>query len=100
MRMYLTMRLSREQHWAMVRLALGFVQMFGAAFALTLILWTGVTVWSLGAVVATGLVTGISLVLFRRRPHHVENNTELPSPAELPAEKDVERRAAAISKVQ
>jgi hypothetical protein len=57
MRMYLTMPLSREQRWAMVRLTFGFVQMFGAGFALTLILWTGVTVWSLGAVVATGLVT-------------------------------------------
>jgi hypothetical protein len=64
MRMYLTMRLSREQHRAVVRLALGFVQMFAAAFALTLILWTGVTVWSLGVVAATGLVTGIQLSPF------------------------------------
>jgi len=84
----------------MVRLTFGFVQMFGAAFALTLILWTGVTVWSLGAVVATGVVTGISLLLFRRRPHYVEKNTELSSPAELPEGKNVERRAPAISKVQ
>jgi hypothetical protein len=65
--MYLTMPLSREQRWAMVRLTFGFVQMFGAVFALTLILWTRVTVWWLGAVAATGLVAGTSLMLFRRR---------------------------------
>jgi hypothetical protein len=65
--MYLTMPLSREQRWAMVRLTFGFVQMFGAVFALTLILRTRVTVWWLGAVVATGLVAGTSLMLFRRR---------------------------------
>jgi hypothetical protein len=65
--MYLTMPLSREQRWAMVRLTFGFVQMFGAVFALILILWTRVTVWWLGAVAATGLVAGTSLMLFRRR---------------------------------
>lgn len=97
MRMYLTMPLSREQRWAVVRLTFGFVQMFGAVFALTLILWTGVTVWSLGAVVATGLVTGTSLMLFRRRPEH---KSELCSPSGPPKEKDAERRTTAISKVR
>ena len=97
MRMYLTMSLSREQRWAMVRLTFGFMQMFGAVFALTLLLWTGVTVWSLGAVVATGLVTGTSLVLFRRRPEHKSN---LRSPFGPQEEKDAERRTTAISKVQ
>jgi hypothetical protein len=47
--------------------------MFGAVFALTLIVWTGVTVWSLGIVVANGLVTGTSLVLFHRRPDRAEH---------------------------
>ena len=97
MRMYLTMPLSREQRWAMVRLTFGFVQMFGAVFALTLMLWTGVTVWSLGAVVATGLVTGTSLVLFRRRP---EDKSDLRSPSGPPEGKDAERRTTAISKVR
>ena len=97
MRMYLTMPHSREQRWAVVRLTFGFVQMFGATFALTLILWTGVTVWSLGAVVATGLATGTSLVLFRRRPEH---KSDLRSPSGPPEEKDAERRTTAISKVR
>jgi hypothetical protein len=98
MRMYLTMPLSREQRWAMVRLTFGFVQMFGAAFALTLILWTGVTVWSLGAVVATGLATGTSFVLFRGRSRRTEHNAKILSPTRLPEETDAERRTAAISK--
>lgn len=97
MRIYLTMPPSREQRWAMVRLTFGFVQRFGAVFALTLILWTGVTVSSRGAVVATGLVTGASLVLFRRRPEH---EPDLRSPSEPPREKDAERKTTAISKVR
>jgi hypothetical protein len=95
MRMYQTMPISREQRWAMVRLVFGFVQMFGAAFALTLILWTGVNVWSLGVVVATGLVTGTSLLLFHGRPR----DPELPSPNRLRNE-GVKRGTAAISKVR
>jgi hypothetical protein len=93
--MYMAMALSREQRWAMVRLAFGFVQMFGAAFGFALILWTGVNVWSLGVVVATGPVTGTSLLLFRRRPH----DPELPSPNRLRQE-DAERGIAAVSKVR
>ena len=95
--MYLTMPLSHEQRWAMIRLTLGFVQMFGAVFALALLLWTGVSVWSLGAVVATGFVTGTSLMLFRRRPEH---KSDLRSPSGPSEEKDAERRTAAISKVR
>ena len=83
----------------MVRLIFGFVQMFGAVFALTLILWTGVTVWSLCALVATGLVTGTSLVLFRC-PDHEEHNRELFCSTRFHEEKDVERRTTEISKVQ
>jgi hypothetical protein len=94
------MPLPPEQRRAMVRLIFGFVQMFGAVFALTLILWTGVTVWSLGALVATGLVTGTSLVLFRRPPDHEEHNRERLCSTRLPEEKGVERRTTAISKVQ
>lgn len=100
MRMYMAMPLSREQRWAMVRLCSGFVQMFGAVFALTLILWTGVNVWSLGVVVATGLVTGTSRVLFRHRPARAGHDTELPSPTRQPIEKGVERKTIVISKVR
>lgn len=66
--MYSTTHFSGEQRWAIVRLTFGLVQIFGAAFAVILLLSTGVTVWSLGTVVATGLVTGTSLVLFRPHP--------------------------------
>lgn len=98
--MYLIMPLCHEQRWAVVRLTFGFVQMFGAVFALALLLWTGVNVWSLAAVVATGVVTGTSLVLFRGRPRRTGHNEEIPSPTRLPEERDVERRTAAISKVR
>jgi hypothetical protein len=98
--MYLTMPLSREQRWAMIRLTLGFVQMFGAVFALALLLWTGVNVWSLGSVVATGLVTGTSLVLFRRRPDRGEPSAQWLSASRHAEKKDLERRTAAISKVR
>jgi hypothetical protein len=98
--MYLTMSLSREQRWAVVRLTFGFVQMFGAAFALALILWTGVNVWSLAVVVATGLVTGTSLVLFRRRSDRGGPSAQRRSPSGRSEKKNLERRAAAISKVQ
>lgn len=100
MRMYLTMSLPHEQRRAMVRLIFGFVQIFGAVFALTLILWTGVTVWSLRALVATGLVTGTSLVVFRRPPDHEKYNRELFCSTWLHEEKGVERRTTEISKVQ
>jgi hypothetical protein len=100
MRMYLAMPLPPEKRRAMVRLIFGFVQMFGAVFALTLILWTGVTVWSLAALVATGLVTGTSLVLFRRPPDHKAHHRERLCSTKLSEEKDVERRTTAISEVQ
>ena len=99
MRMYLTMSLSHEQRWAIIRLIFGFLQMFGAAFALALILWTGVNVWSLAVVVATGLVTGTSLVLFRRLDRGGPSAQRLSSPAHS-EKKDLERRTAAISKVR
>ena len=40
-------------------------QMFGAVFSLVLVFKLGVTVFSLSSVVATGLLTGVSMVLFR-----------------------------------
>jgi hypothetical protein len=94
--MYLTMSPLPEQRRAMVCLIFGFVQMFGAVFALTLILWTGVTVCSLCALVATGPVTATSLVLFRC-PDHEEHNRELFCSTRLHEEKDVERRTTEIS---
>jgi hypothetical protein len=98
--MYVTMPLSYEQRWAVVRLTFGFVQMFGAVFELALLLWTGVNVWSLGSVVATGLVTGTSLMLFRRRPGRGGPSALWLSPSGHAGKKDLERTTAAISKVR
>ena len=53
-----------QRRWAIVRLILGFLQMAGAAFTLALLLETGVNKFSLAAVVATGLLTTISVLLF------------------------------------
>jgi len=57
-------------------------------------------VWSLGSLVATGLATGTSLMLFRRPPDHEEKNRELFCSTRLHEEEDVERRTTEISKVQ
>lgn len=58
-----------ERRWALLRLVLGFLQVFGASLAFTLLLQTGVTRLALIIVTATGLCTTLSVVLFggRRR---------------------------------
>jgi hypothetical protein len=59
-----------ERRWALLRIALGFLQVFGASVAFGLLLQTGVTRLALIVVTATGLCTTLSVVLFgggRRR---------------------------------
>lgn len=53
--------------WAFFRLILGWLQMIGAAAAFMLLLQSGVTRTAVGVVVATGLLTILSRVLFRAR---------------------------------
>lgn len=55
---------SREQRWALLRIALGMFQVVGAVFSAILLLELGVTTASLIAVVATCLCTAISVLLF------------------------------------
>lgn len=58
-----------DRRWAVVRITLGVLQMFGAAFSLTLLATTGANTLALSAVVATGVLTTISVLLFgSRRP--------------------------------
>ena len=53
------------RRWAVVRLILGFLQMFGAAFSVVLIVYIGITPMTLTAVIVTGMFTGISMLLFQ-----------------------------------
>jgi hypothetical protein len=63
-------------HWGLVRLALGVLQVCGAALSLALLVQTGITPLSLGAAVSTSLLTTISILLFgRRRPQRVSPKT-------------------------
>lgn len=55
------------RQWAVIRLALGFLQIAGATASLTLLLSTGLNEVSLMAVVATGLMTTVSVLLFGGR---------------------------------
>ena len=52
----------KERRWAWVRLTLGFLQMAGAAFSMTLLVRTGA--FALKAVAITGLLTTVSILLF------------------------------------
>ncbi len=58
---------STEKTWAIVRTALGWVQMFGAIVAFSLLIQTGVTSLALTAVVITCVFTTVSVLLFGRR---------------------------------
>jgi len=51
--------------WAYVQFILGFLQMFGVAFSLGLLVMGGITPLALGAVLTTGILTTISILLFR-----------------------------------
>jgi hypothetical protein len=56
---------SSQRRWAIVRMVLGGCQMFGATLSFVLLAETGLNGWSVGAVVATSLVTTVSVFLFR-----------------------------------
>jgi len=53
------------RRWGHVRFILGFLQMFGAAFSLGLLVFDGITPLALSAVLITGIFTTISILLFR-----------------------------------
>ena len=54
-----------ERKWAVVRLALGMLQVFGATVSLILLLETGTTRLTLGAAAVTTAITLTSILLFR-----------------------------------
>ena len=56
-------------------LLLGFAQMFGAVFSVTLLIRSGVTRLALAAVAITGLLTTISMLLFGAR--HVKRASSI-----------------------
>lgn len=64
----MNLHLPRAQSPSRFRFFMGMAQMFGAVFSLALIFRLGVTALSLSSVIATGLLTGVSMVLFR--PEH------------------------------
>ena len=53
------------RRWAHARFVLGFLQMFGAAFSLGLLVFGGVTPLALSVVLITGIFTTVSILLFR-----------------------------------
>lgn len=53
------------RRWGYVQFILGFLQMFGAAFSLGLLVVSGITPLALGAVLITGMLTTSSILLFR-----------------------------------
>ena len=62
---------SRGTLWAILRVVLGVLQMFGASLSVVLLLKTGVSPVSLTAVVLTCLCTTVSVLVFgSRSPRH------------------------------
>lgn len=57
----------KDSRWALVRVLLGFAQMFGATAGGVLLLLTGLSLASIFALIGTSACTGASLLLFRRR---------------------------------
>jgi hypothetical protein len=53
------------RRWAVVRLILGVLQMLGASLSLGVIVRGGVTPLAMTAVIITGMLTGISMMLFQ-----------------------------------
>jgi len=53
------------RRWAVVRVILGFLQMFGAVFTVALLFHGGITPAAISAVLVTGLFTGVSQLLFQ-----------------------------------
>jgi hypothetical protein len=63
--MYL--RTQSVQRQSRFRFTLGMAQMFGAVVSLTLLIETGVTALTLASLLGTGMLTGLSLFLYRRQ---------------------------------
>lgn len=57
----------RERKLAFLRIGLGTAQIMGATVSLILLLQTGTSGLSVGAVVLTGLITVVSMLLFRKQ---------------------------------
>jgi hypothetical protein len=60
-------RWTRQRKWVLVRLALAALQIAGATASFILLAQVGVTPASLSVVVATGLCTTVSVLLFGRK---------------------------------
>lgn len=58
----------RQVKRAWLRLLFGQLQIIGATAGLVLLFQTGVNAWTIGVVAATGVVSIISRLLFRRSP--------------------------------
>jgi hypothetical protein len=58
---------SHEVAWAILRLALGLIQITGATTSLLLLIGTGLNRLTISAVVVTGFFTLLSRILFSRR---------------------------------
>lgn len=56
-----------DARWGMVRLVLGFAQMFGATTGVVLLLGTGLSIQTIAVVVVTSVCTIVSRILFRDR---------------------------------
>lgn len=56
----------RSRSGQRIRFVLGLLQMFGAVFALAALYQTGLSVLTLTVVCVTGILTGISVLLFGR----------------------------------
>ncbi|MGC2531042.1 MAG: hypothetical protein WA639_25120 [Candidatus Acidiferrum sp.] len=63
--MYL--RTQSVQRQSRFRFTLGMAQMFGAVVSLTLLIETGVTALTVASLLGTGMLTGLSLFLYRRQ---------------------------------
>lgn len=58
----------RTLRLAWLRLILGILQIFGVTFSVVLLFKTGISEWSLGSAIGTGLITTISVILFGTKP--------------------------------
>ena len=63
----------REGLWPILRFTLGMTQMATATVALILLLWTGVSRWSLAAAVAACASTTVSVLLFGSRSPNIHD---------------------------
>ena len=77
--------IQRTLRLAWLRLALGMLQVFGVMFSVALLVKTGISEWSLGSVIGTGLITTISITLFGAKPFGILKRQD--STAEAPHRK-------------